>query len=247
MRRYEGWRADPTSAQFQTPVAPAANPRPQPLVTRPSIQSGMNSSSSSSTPSSSRSRGSIPPRSRTPSPYRQSPYEEDRAWRERQDAMLRDETRRRGEASFADGAHSEQLRLAREDDMRRHREREEEGRRQMAEQRRQEQDGILRRQREAEYAAQAARLGQPTGQNQRITIPQAGPVSASHSAPAFQYPSAPGPVTAAPATSGPVARQMPLQSPNRYVIRWLKRTSPRVLLVLKEFNHRPHAEKSGRM
>ena len=249
MRRYEDWRADPTSAQFQAPMAPAANSRPQPLVARPSIQTlqtrGTNTPSSSSTPSSSQSRSSIPPRSRTPSPYRQSPYEEDKGWRERQDAMLRDETRRRGEAPFADGAHSEQLLQAREDDVRRHRERDEEGRRRMMEQRRQEQDGILRRQREAEYAAEAARLGPPTGRNQSV----AGPVSASHSAPAVQqYSSASGPVTAASASSGPAARylQMPLESPNRYVILCLA-SRPACFLVLKEFNHRPHADKSGRM
>jgi STAM-binding protein len=220
MRRFEEWRANPTAAQFQTAVAPASYSRPQPLVARPGTQSrGANTPTSSSTPSSSRSRASVPPRSRTPSPYRQGSYEEDRAWREREDAMLRDETRRREEASFVDEMRFDQLRLTHEDDTRRHREREEEGRRRITEQRRQEQDGILRRQQEADYAAQSARLGQPTGQNQSVTIPQAAPISTSLSAPAVQYPSASGPPAAALASSGPITKylQMPLESPTRYV------------------------------
>jgi hypothetical protein len=110
---------------------------------------------------------------------------------------------------------------AREDDTLRHREWEEEGRRRMTEQRRQEQDGILRRQSEATHAAQAARLGHPTGQNPSVTVAPAGPVSASFSAPmpSIQYPSISAPATAS-AQSGPIAAhlQMPLESPTRCVI-----------------------------
>lgn len=222
--RHEQWQANPSSVQFQPPQPPASNPVPQPLVAHRSIHShGTNTPTSSSTPSSSRSRASIPPRSRTPSPYNQSPHEEDMARHERVDAMLRDEPRWREEVYSADGARPEQLH-AREDDTRRRREWEEEGRRRTAEQRRQEQDGIFRRQQEAEYAAQAARLGHQAGQNQVVTA-SAVPVSASFSAAnpsSVQYPSllsGPGP-TLASASSGPVSGhlQMPLETPNRCVI-----------------------------
>ncbi|KAH9974434.1 hypothetical protein BGW80DRAFT_1304054 [Lactifluus volemus] len=184
--RFDEWRTNPTAARFQTTLAPGSNPRQQPLVARPSIQSrGVDTPSSSSTPS-----------SRTPSPYRQRSREEDRARREREDAMLRDETRRR-EASSIDDIRFDQLRLTDEDGARRHGEREQEGQRRITEQRQQERD-------EAEYAAQSARLGQPAGQNQSVTMPQEA------------VPSIPG---LAPATSsGPIARhlQMPLESPTRH-------------------------------
>ena len=169
----------------------------------------------------------MPPRSRTPSPYRQSPTEEDRAWRERADAMLRDEARRRGEPpSSADGVRSEQSRLAREDDVRRRREHEEGERRRLAEQRQHEQNGILRRQQEAEIAAQAARFGQLSLQNQQnVTIPK----------PSVQYPSVPVPLTSAPAPTGQIANhlQMPLESPTRYAIHQLKQSSLACFMVLK--------------
>jgi len=200
MTRYEQWRANPSSLQLQS-QAPVSNPTPQPLVAHRSINShGTNTPSSSSTPSSSRSRASIPPRSRMPSPYDQSPPEDDRARRERVDTLLREEPRRRSEEVYpADGARAEQWH-ARGDDSSRRREWEEEGQRRMTEQRRLEQDGILRRQREAEHAAQAARLGQSTGQNQAVV-----PV---------QYPG-----ITAPASSGPITGylQMPLESPTRCV------------------------------
>lgn len=164
------------------------------------------------------------PRSRTPSPYPQSPNEDDKAWRERADAILRDETRRREETS-AGGVRPEQSRLAREDDVRRRREHEEGERHRLAEQRRHEQSGILRRQQEAEFAAQAARFGQPGGQNQSVAMPQ----------PSVQYPSVPGLLTSAPAPTGQVAShlQMPLESPTRYVIHRLKHSSPARFMVLK--------------
>ena len=150
------------------------------------------STSTLSSSSSSRSRAPMPPRSRTPSPHRQSSNEEDRAWREpdRADAMQRNEGRRWGEPPLsADGVRSEQSRLAREDDVRRRREHEEGERRRLAEQRQHEQNGILRRQQEAEIAAQAARFGQLSGQSQQnVAILQ----------PSVQYPSAPMPSTSAP-------------------------------------------------
>jgi STAM-binding protein len=165
------------------------------------------------------------PRSRTPSPYDQSPPEVDRAQRERVDVTLRDMPRRQEQVYSADGARPEQL-YAREDDANRRREWEEEGRRQIAEQRRQEQDGILRRQQEADHAAQAARLGHPTGQNRSVTAAPAVPLSASFSAPApsIQYPSVLGPAPTAPVSSGPTNAymQMPLESPTRCVIFLLK-------------------------
>ena len=198
MTRYEQWRANPNSVP---PQAQVSRPTPQPLVTHRSINShGTNTPSSASTPSSSRSRASIPPRSRMPSPYGQSPPEDERARRERIDALQRDEPRRSEEVYPADGPRAEQ-RHARDDGRR---EWEEEGRRRMTEQRRMEQDGIIQRQREAEHAAQAARLGQSTGQNQGITI---APVAPSSS---VQYPSA---------SSGPITGylQMPLESPTRCV------------------------------
>jgi hypothetical protein len=206
MTRYEQWRANPSSVQLQ---APASNPVPQPLVAHRSINShGTNTPTTSSTPSSSRSRASIPLRSRTPSPYEQSPTEDDRARRERVDALLREDPRRREDVYPADGVSTDQWH-ARGDDTRRRREWEEEGRR-LAEQRRLEQDGISRRQREADHAAQAARLGQPTGQNQGVTGPGAIPVSSP-----VQYPSISA--NAASASSGPITAylQMPLESPTR--------------------------------
>src|SRR5712691_3451097 len=180
MRRYEQWRANPSSVQVQSQLPPAPNSNPQPSAPRRSIQShGTNTPSSSSTRSSSRSRRSEPPRSRTPSPYDQTLHEEDMV-------ILRDAPRRRDETYPAEGAQVN----AREDDTRRRREWEEEGRRRMTEQRRQEQDGILRRQQEAEHAAQTARLGHPTGRNPSVNVAPAVPVSASFSAPvpSIQYP-----------------------------------------------------------
>ena len=212
MKRYEQWRANPsTQAQSQQP--PPSSSIPQVLAPRRNGRShGSNTPSSSSTRSSSRGRASIPPRSRTPSPYDQSLLEEDRVRRERTDVTLRDVPRRREEAYLADGA--------REDDARRRREWEEDGRRQ--EQRRQEQDGILRRQREAEHAAQTARLGHPSGQNQSVTAAPTAPISASLSAPvsSIQYPSTSVPATSASGSSGPITAymQMPLESPTRCVI-----------------------------
>ena len=208
MKRYEQWRANPSSAQVQSQLPPS---NPQPSALRRGIHShGTNTPSSSSTPSSSRSRRSIPSRSRTPSPYDLSLLEEDMA-------ALRVAPHRRDETYPADGAQM----YAREDDTLRHREWEEEGRRRMTEQRRQEQDDILRRQSEANHAAQAARLGHPTGQNPSVTVAPAGPVSASFSAPmpSIQYPSISAPATAS-AQSGPIDAhlQMPLESPTRCVI-----------------------------
>ncbi len=202
MTRYEQWRANPSSIP---PQVPASHPVPQPLVAHRSINShGTNTPTSSSTPSSSRSHASISIRSSEPSPYEQSPTEDDRARRERVDALLREDPRRHEEVYPVDGA--------REDDPRRRREWEEEGRHRLAEQRRLEQDGILRRQRESEYAAQAARVGQPTGQNQGVTAPVM-PVYSS-----VQYPSTSA--TTASAPSGPITGhlQMPLESQMRCVI-----------------------------
>ena len=127
--------------------------------------------------------------------------------------MLREDPRQREDVYPADGARADQWH-ARGDDTRQHREWEEEGRRRVAEQRRQEQDGILRRQREADHAAQAARLGQPTGQNQGVTGPVM-PVSSP-----VQYPSISASVNTTSATSGPNTGylQMPLESPTRCVI-----------------------------
>ena len=205
MTRYEQWRANPSSVQPQVL---------QPFVAHRSINShGTNTPTSSSTPSSSRSRASIPFRSRTPSPYEQSPTEDDRARRERVDALLREDPRRLEDVYPADGARADQWH-AREDDTRQRREWEGEGRRRVAEQRRLEQDGIIRRQQEADHAAQAARLGQPTGQNQGIIGPVM-PISSS-----VQYPSISGSASTASVPSGPITGylQMPLESPTRCVI-----------------------------
>ena len=210
MTRYEQWRANPSSIP---PQAPASHPVPQPVAAYRSINThGTNTPTSSSTPSSSRSRASVPLRSRTPSPYEQSPTEDDRARRERVDALVREDPRRREDVYSADGARTGQWHT-RGDDTHRRREWEEDGRR-VAEQRRSEQDGILRRQREADHAAQAARIGQPAGQNQGVIGPVM-PVSAS-----VQYPSLSASATAASASSGPIPDylQMPLESPARCVI-----------------------------
>ncbi len=118
MTRYEQWRANPSSIP---PQVPASHPVPQPLVAHRSINShGTNTPTSSSTPSSSRSHASISIRSSEPSPYEQSPTEDDRARRERVDALLREDPRRHEEVYPVDGA--------REDDPRRRREWEEEAR-----------------------------------------------------------------------------------------------------------------------
>ncbi|KAI0265418.1 hypothetical protein BC834DRAFT_879357 [Gloeopeniophorella convolvens] len=224
MTRYEQWRSNSSSESQPSPAQPA-NPPPQPLSSQRSIRSpGTSTPSSISTPSSSRSRVSMAPRSRTPSPYRQGSRDDERAWREREEAMQREEARRREEASAADRARSEQAHLSREDEARRRRDYEEDGRRRLAlDQRRQEQDGILRRQKEAEYAAQAARYGQTAGQTQVIMMPQ--PTPASLSAPSVnQYASVPasGPAPSAPVTPGLAAGPgyllptgMPLESPTR--------------------------------
>ena len=216
--RYGQWRENSASAQFQSAPALVSNFLPQQLVARRGVQSlDASTPLPSSTPSGSHSRAPMP-RSRTPSPYRQSPTEDDKAWRERADAIPRDEARRRGETSVG-GVRPEQSRLAREDDARRRREREEEREKHwLAEQSRHEQIGILRRQQEAEFAAPAARFGQPSGQNQIVAlIPQMS----------VQYPSVPGSVTSDPAPTGKTAShlQMPLESLTRYVIHQLKHSS----------------------
>ena len=237
MKRYEQWRANPSSVQVQSQLPPAPNSNPQPLAPRRSIQShGTDTPSSSSTRSSSRSRRSVPPRSRTPSPYDQTSHEEDMM-------ILRDAPRRREETYPADGAQM----YAREDDTRRRREWEEEGRRRMTDQRRQEQDGILRRQQEADHAAQAARLGHPTGQNPSVNV--AASASFSAPVPSIQYPSVSAPATVS-ATSGPIAAhlQMPLESPTRCVILHsnLNIVAP-LFSVLKELKRRLLPDKSNRL
>jgi STAM-binding protein len=133
-----------------------------------------------------------------PSSYDQSPHEDDRLRREHEQP----------EVYSGDGVRAEQWQTH-EDDARRRREWEEEGRRRMTEQRRQEQDGIIRRQREAEHAAQAARVGPSSGQNRGVT--PAVPVSTS----SVQYPGA-----SASGSSGLITDylQMPLESPTRCVI-----------------------------
>ena len=100
--RYEQWRENSASAQFQSAGALVSNFPPPQLVARRGVQSHDASTPlPSSTPSGSHSRAPMP-RSRTPSPYRQSPNEDDKAWRERADAILRDEARRRDETSAGD-------------------------------------------------------------------------------------------------------------------------------------------------
>ena len=215
--RYKQWRANPFSVQSH---APASHPVLQPLVARRGINThGTNTPTSSSTPSSSRSHASVPLRSRTPSPYEQSPTEDDRALRERVlDAPLREDPHRREDVHPVDGARRDQW-YAREDYSRQRREMEEEQRQLQRDGnlRRQrgaehattaarEQDGILHRQREAEHTA---RLGQQTGQYQGAT----GPVMPVSS---VQYPSISEEATrsTASASSGPVTGylQIPLAS-----------------------------------
>ena len=88
---------------------------------------GTNTPTFSSAPSSSRSRAFIPHRSRTPSPYEQSPTEDGGTQRERVDALLRENLHRREDVYPADGARADQWH-PRVDDTCRHHEREEEGR-----------------------------------------------------------------------------------------------------------------------
>lgn len=77
MERYEQWRENTSSARFQSTSAPVSHLPPQRPVSRSGVQShGADTPSSSSTPSSPRSRASML-RSRTPSPYRQSPVSRD--------------------------------------------------------------------------------------------------------------------------------------------------------------------------
>jgi len=218
MKRYEQWRANPSSEQqqFKPLQRPAPNQAVQPLVAHRSIHShGRSTPSTSSTPSSSQSHASISPRSRTPSPYRRSSHEEDRVFREFGDMTLRDEPYRVEDSHSADAVRSDFQ--AGVDDHRRRREWEEDGWRWMTEQRRQAQDGILRRQQESDLAAHAARVGQPTGQNQSVTV---APIPAPVSYP-IQYPSVSGPGPSVSVPSGPIASQlqMPIESPTRYVDR----------------------------
>jgi hypothetical protein len=135
--------------------------------------------------------------------YEQSPTEDNRARRERLDALLRYDPLRDKDVYPADGAREDRTRLRRR--------REEEVRRWVAEQRRPEQDGILRLQREAEYAVQAARLRQPTGQNQGVT----GPIMPDSS---LQYPSISASAITAWDPYGPITAYLPLESPTRCVI-----------------------------
>jgi hypothetical protein len=133
MTRYEQWQANPSSGQPQAPV--------------------------SSTPSSLLTCAFIPLRNHTPSPYEQSPTEDDRARCERLDALLREDPRQREDVYPADGAREDRRRLRRRC--------EEEVRRWVAGQRRLE-----------------PRLGQPTGQNQGVTGPVM-PVSSPVQYPSF--------------------------------------------------------------
>jgi hypothetical protein len=126
-----------------------------------------------------------------PLPYEQSPTEDDRARRERLDALLREDPRRREDVYPADGAREEHTRLRRM--------REEAMRRWVEMQRLRQQDSILSLQREADYAAQV-------GQNQGVTD-QEMPVSSSVQYPSFS--------ASAWDPFGPIA---PLESPTRCVI-----------------------------
>lgn len=195
------------------------------------------SASSASTPSSSESfsRSSLVNgrRTRTPSPYRQGSQEDDYSRRTREDAMQRDEDRRRDAErsrygptrSDSDGARqgewaqAEQMRIDHErsreqeaqrqqDDMRR---REEEIRQRLADRRRQEHDSIARRQQESEAAAQAVRqtpgvyMPQPSSS---LAMPAAGYAASSTSGMSYGYRSGSNTLNA------PVL-QMPLESPTK--------------------------------
>ena len=142
IKRYEQSRATSNTSSVQ-PQAPASDPVLQPLITHRSINShGLNAPTSPSTPSSSRSHAFIPLLSPTTSSYEQSPSDDDRT--EHVDTLLREEPRQREEVYPAHDTLWSRV----------------------AEQHRLEVDGILRRRREAEHAAQSMRLGQPTGQDQ---------------------------------------------------------------------------------
>ena len=182
MTRYEQYEQGQAYHSFLKAHAPVSNPTQQPLVAPRIINFyGTNALTSFYTSSASRSDASIPPRSRTHSP---NSFEDDRLRREHK------EPRQVEDVYPADGAEQWQVRV---DDMRRRRRWEEDGWCQMAEQHRQEQDSILQRHLEAEIAAladhgaQAARLGQPTGQNYCVTI---APVSET-SSPITGYPQMP--------------------------------------------------------
>ena len=132
IKRYEQWRANPSSIQ---PRAPASS-TPSSLLTC------------------------------APLPYEQSSTDDDRARRERLrrlNVLLREDPGHREDVYLADSARENHTHLRDR--------REQEVRLWVAGQRQLEQDGILPRQREADYAAQAAVFGQPTGQNQGVTGP----------------------------------------------------------------------------
>ncbi|KAI0062561.1 hypothetical protein BV25DRAFT_1885276 [Artomyces pyxidatus] len=186
LNSYDDWHASASASA----ASPDNSPLPPSRGSRISAYSPGSSTpvSSMSTPSSSQSRASFSQRkSRTPSPYRQSTQADTPARRVRDDALRREEEWRREaeqqarhgstrpegaeEARQIEWARAEQMRIEREqtsrDDPRRQqdemRRREEEVRRRVEERRRQEQDGIVRRQQEANAAADAAR--------QSVTVP----------------------------------------------------------------------------
>ncbi|KAI0045627.1 hypothetical protein FA95DRAFT_1560979 [Auriscalpium vulgare] len=168
LANYEDWQARQPSSSAASPNPASQVSTPASVAARRMAQSGSSTPASSASPSSSQNRASFAQHSRTPSPYHQNSQGDD-ARRVRDEAMRRDEDRRRDaergryasplEESRQDWTRAEQARMERErgsqDDPSRRQQ--DEGRRRVDDRRRREQEGILRRQAEADAAADAAR------------------------------------------------------------------------------------------
>lgn len=239
--RHNAWeqRQSSSSSSFRqpTPLTTQLQPPRSSDGNSPGAITPISSTSSTSTPSSHRSRTSGSAhghRARTPSPLRNS-MDIEAARRAREDAMARDESRRReedrsryGPARLEGSTSMTQQDWARAEQMRKDRERavaasreqevvrrqqeemrkqEEEMRRRVEEKRRQEQDGIARRQQESDAAARAARQGTPSNSTGGGTRLAMPQPAATLAMPQ-------------PASSSPISApllQMPLESPSRCV------------------------------
>jgi len=178
--RFDHWQEGQSSTSASDTQSAALTPTTQEIVSRVAAHDLSPSSSApispASTPSSYRSRSYG--HSRTPpSPFGRSMQDDEAARQAREEAIRRDQDRRREdersryaavrgntEPSISheeDWAMAERMRLSREQETRRQqdemRKREEEIRRRKEDVRKQEQDGIARRQHEAEVAYRAAR------------------------------------------------------------------------------------------
>lgn len=244
--RYNAWEqrqaSSSSSSRQPTPLTTQLQPPRSSDGYSPGAITPVSSTSPTSTPSSYRSRTSGSAhghRARTPSPLQNS-MDVEAARRAREDAMARDESRRReedrtryGPARLEGSASMSQQDWARAEQMRKDRERavaasreqevarrqqeemrkqEEELRRRVEEKRRQEQEGIARRQQESDAAARAARQG--TASNST-----GGGTRLAMPQPAASL-AMPQPASSSSPISAPLL-QLPLESPSRCVSKFV--------------------------